>query len=57
MLTMRELMWLHALQSDLAAKKDWTAVGHVQSLIDHMADEHGLRVEGRDPACGPLAVH
>jgi hypothetical protein len=57
MLTMRELLWLHALQSDLAAKKDWTAVGHVQSLIDHMADEHGLRVEVRDPARGPLAVH
>lgn len=57
MLTKRELMWLHALQSDLAATKDWTAVGHVQSLIDHIADEHGLRVDGRSPAGGPTAVH
>jgi len=49
MLSKRELAWLHALQSDLAAKRDWVAVGHVQSLIDHMAQEHGALREEAHP--------
>lgn len=42
MLSKRELVWLHTLQGDLALKRDWVAVGKVQSLIDHIADEHGI---------------
>ena len=42
MLSKQELVWLNALQSDLALKKDWVAVGHVQALIDRIAGEHGL---------------
>lgn len=42
MLTKRELLWLHALQADFVRMRDWVAVDHVQGLIDHIADEHGL---------------
>jgi hypothetical protein len=57
MLTKRELAWLHALQGDLALKRDWVAVGHIQSLIDHVAHEHGvLREEAYPTEYGP-AVH
>jgi hypothetical protein len=42
MLSKQELVWLNALQSDLALRKDWVAVGHVQALIDRIAGEHGL---------------
>lgn len=57
MLTLHELVWLHTLQTDLALKRDWVAVGHVQSLIDHMANEHGLACEGRFPISLPLETH
>ena len=57
MLTKRELLWLHALQGDFANQRDWVGVGHVQSLIDYIADEHGILTE--DPAllAQELAVH
>lgn len=42
MLNKRELFWLHSLQGDFALKRDWVAVAHVQSLIDHIAGEHGF---------------
>lgn len=45
MLNSRELAWLHALQGDLALKRDWVAVGHLQALIDRIADEHGIICE------------
>ncbi|MEQ5789319.1 hypothetical protein J3454_15615 [Erythrobacter sp. NFXS35] len=57
MLTKRELGWLHALQSDLALKRDWVAVGHVQSLIDHLADEHGVSREEAHPTGYGLQVN
>lgn len=57
MLTIRELVWLHTFQTDLALKRDWVAVGHVQSLIDHMANEHGLACEGQIHASLPLETH
>lgn len=57
MLTTRQLAWLHAFQSDLALKRDWVAVGHVQSLIDHIAGEQGLLPDD-GLASGPeLALH
>lgn len=46
MLSKQELFWLNALQGDLALKKDWVAVGHVQALIDRIAGEHGLSENG-----------
>jgi len=42
MLSKQELVWLNALQSELALKKDWVSVGHVQALIDRIAGVHGL---------------
>ncbi|WP_296722767.1 hypothetical protein [Erythrobacter sp.] len=57
MLTKRELGWLHALQGDLALKRDWVAVGHIQSLIDHMADEHGLLREEAHSSVYALTVN
>ncbi len=42
MLTTRELIWLHSLQGDLALKRDWIAVAHVQALIDHLSDTQGI---------------
>ena len=57
MLTKRELLWLHALQSDFAVKRDWVAVGHVQCLIDYIADEHGVLTEEPAPSLNELAVH
>ena len=40
MLSAREMVWLHSLQEDLAAKRDWVSVAHLQCLIDRIADEH-----------------
>lgn len=45
MMVGREFAWLHALQCDLAAKRDWVAVAHLQALIDHLAD---TRIESVD---------
>lgn len=36
----REFGWLHTLQCNLAAKRDWIAVAHLQALIDHIAENH-----------------
>lgn len=57
MLTKRELLWLHALQGDFATKRDWVGVGHVQSLIDYIADEHGILAEDPARLAQELAVH
>lgn len=57
MLTKRELLWLHALQNDFATKRDWVAVAHVQSLIDHIADEHGIITDGYANVPHELAIH
>lgn len=57
MLTYRELIWLHALQSDLALKRDWVAVGHVQLLINHIAGEHGLLHEDAFASGAELELH
>ncbi len=57
MLTKRELLWLHALQNDFAVKRDWVAVAHVQSLIDHIADEHGIITDNHAQVPHELAVH
>lgn len=40
MLSAREMAWLHSLQEDLAAKRDWVSVAHLQCLIDRIVDEH-----------------
>lgn len=40
----RELLLLNALQGDLAIKRDWIAVGHLQALIEHFAQEHGALI-------------
>lgn len=40
MINGQEFAWLHALQSDLAVKRDWVAVAHLQALIDHIAEKH-----------------
>lgn len=57
MLTKRELLWLHALQSDLAVKRDWVAVAHVQSLIDHIANEHGMITDDNERISHEFAAH
>ena len=57
MLTKRELVWLHSLQGDFALKRDWVAVAHVQSLIDHVADEHGFIRTEASAAWTEPAVH
>jgi hypothetical protein len=57
MLSRRELAWLHALQGDLALKRDWVAVGHLQALIDHIADEHGIVREEALPGQRPVMAH
>ena len=45
MLIKREIGWLNSLQSDLALKRDWVAVGHLQALIDHIAETHGAMLD------------
>lgn len=35
-----DLVRLHALQGEMAIKRDWVAVGHLQALIDQLAIEH-----------------
>jgi hypothetical protein len=45
MVNLQELAWLHDLQGDLALRRDWVAVGHIQALIDRLADEHGFLCE------------
>lgn len=40
-MTKRELTLLHNLQCNLALKRDWVAVAHLQALIDRISDEHG----------------
>lgn len=57
MLTKTELALLHGLQSDLALKRDWVAVGHLQSLIDHIAGEHGFVHTGPMVSRPDLVVH
>lgn len=57
MLGQRELVLLHTLQSELAIKRDWVAVGFVQNLIDHIADEHGLIVNEIQVEARNLSVH
>lgn len=42
MLIKTEIVALHRLQSELALRRDWVAVGHLQNLINHIADEHGF---------------
>jgi hypothetical protein len=38
MIIKREFALLNRLQTDLAIRRDWIAVGHLQALIDHMAE-------------------
>lgn len=57
MLTKTELAFLHGLQSDLALKRDWVAVGHLQCLIDRIADEHGFVHTEPMVSCADLVVH
>lgn len=42
MLARRELIWLHSFQEDLALKRDWIAMAHVQALIDHLSQTRGI---------------
>lgn len=57
MLGNRELELLHTLQTELAIKRDWVAVGFVQNLIDHMVDEHGLMAGEMQVEARSLSVH
>lgn len=57
MLSKRELAWLHALQGDLALKRDWVGVGRIQSLIDHIADKHGALRDEAHPTEFGLSLH
>ena len=42
MIIKQEVAWLNTLQSDMAIRRDWIAVGHLQALIDHIAETHGV---------------
>lgn len=57
MLSKQELVWLNALQSDLALKKDWVAVGHVQALIDRIAGAHGLMASEPRSSRSEQSIH
>lgn len=57
MLSKQELVWLNALQSELALKKDWVAVGHVQALIDRIAGVHGLTTPFTPSAVRGQTIH
>lgn len=52
-----ELVWLHVLQGNLAIKRDWVAVTHVQNLIDHMAGEYGFETGAAEETRSEVAVH
>jgi hypothetical protein len=55
MISGREFAWLHALQGDLAARRDWVAVAHLQALIEHIADKH--IDEGEVSECTSIQHH
>ena len=62
MLNDRRLAWLHSLQGDLALKRDWVAVGHIQALIDHIACERGtleasLEEANLESPCSGIRIH
>lgn len=42
MLSLQEIKNLHSLQRQLALKRDWIAVAHLQALIDHVLADHSF---------------
>lgn len=42
MMIKQEVAWLNTFQGDMAIRRDWIAVGHIQALIDHIAEMHGV---------------
>lgn len=51
MVSVKEMAWLHNLQQDLATKRDWVTVAHLQCVIDRIVDEHpfpSVHSEDRD---------
>jgi hypothetical protein len=57
MMTEREFALLHSLQSTLALKRDWVAVGHLQALIDRISSEHGGFIESPGSAEREAVIH
>lgn len=53
----RELLLLNALQGDLAIKRDWIAVGHLQALIEHFAQQHGALIAGDCIETSVVVIH
>jgi len=53
----RELVLLNALQGTLAIKRDWVAVGHLQALIDHLADEYGALAPNESDETSEVVIH
>lgn len=57
MLTAKELVWLHDLQLNLAIRRDWIAVAHLQCLMDRIVDEHPVLASDSNPAGHGAVLH
>ncbi len=57
MLTAKELVWLQDLQLNLAIRRDWVAVAHLQCLMDRIVDEHPVLASDSNPAGHGAVLH
>jgi hypothetical protein len=56
MLRILQLVWLHTLQIEIAANRDWVAVGHLQAFLDQ-AHEHVAITNDPTSKTSDLIVH